>query len=101
MDRSILRGRPARVLDALVVEESCRRVASTAWRVGQAPATRVSQRKSPEPDLFSSPKNTARRERLQTPRQRKMILTNCAACAAPLAHNAPRCVRCHTRYLVF
>ena len=23
-----------------------------------------------------------------------MILTNCAACAAPLAHNAPRCVRC-------
>ena len=30
--------------------------------------------------------------------QRKMILTNCAACAAPLAHNAPRCVRCQTRY---
>ena len=27
-----------------------------------------------------------------------MILINCAACAAPLAHNAPRCVRCHTRY---
>jgi hypothetical protein len=27
-----------------------------------------------------------------------MILTNCAACAAPLAHNAPRCVRCQTRY---
>ena len=27
-----------------------------------------------------------------------MILTKCAACAAPLAHNAPRCVRCHTRY---
>ncbi len=27
-----------------------------------------------------------------------MILTNCAACAAPLAHNAPRCVRCKTRY---
>ena len=26
-----------------------------------------------------------------------MILTNCAACAAPLAHNAPRCVRCWTR----
>ena len=25
-----------------------------------------------------------------------MILTNCPACAAPLAHNAPRCVRCHT-----
>ena len=23
-----------------------------------------------------------------------MILTNCAACAAPLAHDAPRCVRC-------
>ena len=26
------------------------------------------------------------------------ILTTCAACAAPLAHNAPRCIRCHTRY---
>ena len=25
-----------------------------------------------------------------------MILTTCAACAAPLAHTAPRCVRCHT-----
>ena len=25
-----------------------------------------------------------------------MILTNCAACAAPLAHNAPRCVSCQT-----
>ena len=24
-----------------------------------------------------------------------MLLINCAACAAPLAHNAPRCVRCH------
>ena len=27
-----------------------------------------------------------------------MIITNCAACAAPLAHDAPRCVRCKTRY---
>jgi len=27
-----------------------------------------------------------------------MIPTNCAACAAPLAHDAPRCVRCKTRY---
>ena len=36
--------------------------------------------------------------RTQTPRHRKMLLTACAACAAPLAHNAPRCVRCHTRY---
>ena len=26
------------------------------------------------------------------------ILTTCAACAAPLAHNAPRCVRCKLRY---
>ena len=26
------------------------------------------------------------------------LITNCAACAAPLAHNAPRCVRCFTRY---
>ena len=31
-------------------------------------------------------------------KKHKMILTNCAACAAPLAHNAPRCVRCWTRY---
>ena len=28
-----------------------------------------------------------------------MILTNCAACAAPLAHDAPRCIRCKTRNL--
>ena len=27
-----------------------------------------------------------------------MIITNCAACAAPLAHDSPRCVRCKTRY---
>jgi len=27
-----------------------------------------------------------------------MLLTNCAACAAPLAHDAPWCVRCKTRY---
>ena len=28
-----------------------------------------------------------------------MILTNCAVCAAPLAHDAPhRCVRCQLRY---
>ena len=27
-----------------------------------------------------------------------MILTTCAACAAPLAHDAPRCVRCKLRY---
>ena len=26
------------------------------------------------------------------------LLTKCAACAAPLAHNAPRCVRCKVRY---
>ena len=37
----------------------------------------------------ASPKLTAKR---------KMILTTCAACAAPLAHDAPRCVRCKTRY---
>jgi hypothetical protein len=33
-----------------------------------------------------------------TPAKRKMILTKCAACAAPLAHTAPRCIRCQTRY---
>ena len=27
-----------------------------------------------------------------------MILTTCAACAAPLALDAPRCIRCRTRY---
>ena len=27
-----------------------------------------------------------------------MILTQCAQCAAPLAHNAPRCRICKTRY---
>ena len=27
-----------------------------------------------------------------------MVLTTCAACAAPLALNAPRCVRCQVRY---
>ena len=27
-----------------------------------------------------------------------MILTNCAACAAPLAHDAPKCARCKVRY---
>jgi tetratricopeptide (TPR) repeat protein len=27
-----------------------------------------------------------------------MIRTNCAACATPLAHTAPRCGGCHTRY---
>ena len=26
------------------------------------------------------------------------ILVTCAACAAPLAHDAPRCVRCKIRY---
>ena len=51
-----------------------------------------------ETRFFSSQKETPRDATPQTPRQRKMILTNCAACAAPLAHNAPRCVRCHTRY---
>ena len=29
-----------------------------------------------------------------------MILTNCAACAAPLAHDAPRCVRCKLKNYV-
>ena len=48
---------------------------------------------------FDAPKNTATaRATLISSRQAKMILTNCAACAAPLAHTAPRCVRCDTRY---
>ena len=35
---------------------------------------------------------------MNVPPQDQMILVNCAACAAPLAHNAPRCVRCKLRY---
>ena len=38
------------------------------------------------------------REPNSPPQKRKMILTTCAACAAPLAHTAPRCIRCQTRY---
>ena len=34
----------------------------------------------------------------QTASRQNIIITNCAACAAPLAHDAPRCVRCKTRY---
>ena len=45
---------------------------------------------------FSKPSQPPRKP--NNTAKRKMILTNCAACAAPLAHNAPRCVRCHTRY---
>ena len=48
--------------------------------------------------LEASEKPITRRRDPHRPRQRKMILTNCAACAAPLAHNAPRCVRCKVRY---
>ena len=43
-------------------------------------------------------RHTTPRNSQTDPAQTKMILTNCAACAAPLAHNAPRCVRCWTRY---
>ena len=37
----------------------------------------------------------------QTPKSSNAVttmITDCAACAAPLAHDAPRCVRCKTRY---
>ena len=40
----------------------------------------------------------AAREAQKRPNQTKMILTKCAACAAPLAHDAPRCLRCKVRY---
>ena len=50
------------------------------------------------PIVLTHKNAVALRRRQQTPRQRKMILTNCAACAAPLAHNAPRCVPVSTRY---
>jgi len=46
---------------------------------------------------FDKP-SQSRRKPNNSPQKRKMILTTCAACAAPLAHNAPRCVRCRTRY---
>ena len=38
------------------------------------------------------------RKRSKRPRQTKMILTNCAACAAPLERLAKQCSRCKTRY---
>ena len=41
---------------------------------------------------------THSRTELRKTHTRSMIITNCAACAAPLAHDAPRCVRCKTRY---
>ena len=41
---------------------------------------------------------TLRRSRKKPHRQAKMILTNCAACAAPLPHKAKQCSRCKTRY---
>ena len=48
---------------------------------------------------LESPKPPRRRRDPHTaPNQTKMILTTCAACAAPLAHDAPRCVRCKLRY---
>ena len=51
--------------------------------------------------LASKPKllKASRRAILETDRQTKMILTNCAACAAPLTHDhRKRCSRCKTRY---
>ncbi len=37
--------------------------------------------------------------RLQTPcKKHKMFPTHCAACVRRLAHDAPRCVKCRTRY---
>ena len=49
--------------------------------------------------FFSSQKSPRRHATSHNPRQRKMILTNCAACAAPLASDhKKRCSRCKTRY---
>ena len=42
------------------------------------------------PIFFNSQNAPRDANALQTPRRRIMILTNCAACAAALAHNAPR-----------
>ena len=41
--------------------------------------------------------SSSTRDHHTAPNQTKMILTTCAACAAPLAHDAPRCVRCKHR----
>ena len=41
---------------------------------------------------------TLRRHSLAVKMDAPGILTTCAACAAPLAHDAPRCVRCKLRY---
>ena len=47
------------------------------------------------------PNSPRRRKRSKRPRQTKMILTNCAACAAPLAHDhKKRCSRCKTTALL-
>ena len=68
---------------------STRAMASSYFRTREAARkTRFSTQK----------KHSARRERSTDARQRKMLLLNCAACAAPLAHDAPRCVRCQSRY---
>ena len=43
------------------------------------------------------PAESSRLNPKNSPQKRKMILTTCAACAAPLAHDAPRCIRCMAR----
>ena len=66
------------------------RVAATAW--GRL-------RKPDLHELLCQTTSPRRRKRSKRPRQTKMILTNCAACAAPLAHDhKKRCIRCKTRY---
>ena len=64
----------------------------------RAYTSRVEQAIKSRATCFCTHQKIAKTRRRQTPRQRKMILTNCAACAAPLAHDAPRCVRCKLRY---
>ena len=48
--------------------------------------------------LTGNPAYLNSRDTHKSPTKAKMILTTCPACAAPLAHDAPRCVRCWTRY---
>ena len=47
---------------------------------------------------ITHPQNCDARDPHTAPNQTKMILTTCPACAKPLAHDAPRCVRCKLRY---
>ena len=70
-----------------------RAAAADTWRVTRAYVSSETRFGQPATGHKKRPSRALKR-----PNQTTMILTTCAACAAPLAHDAPRCVRCHTRY---